>query len=224
MGPWAILGHLGAISGPSWGHLAGKPKRTLYLTSKNRKQCVLRYKTASNINLIVGEREARSVKMSLHMLECLWTSWGASWGSFPLCCCLLLQNSTLNPKPLPVVLCIQRQRHNMSHDRSVRESLGRTFRPGVCNSCFQKATPWNVLGIIHSGSLHVFVVLCIQRHSEGNPYRGPTTELSGRALGGHFDLLGASWGLLGAILRPPGAILGPSWGRLGASWGLLGPS
>ena len=96
----------------------------------------------SPLNLIVGEREARSVKMSLHMLECLWTSWGASWGSFPLCCCLLLQNSTLNPKPLPVVLCIQRQRHNVSHDRIVRESLGRTFRP----NCLGK--PWADIEII----------------------------------------------------------------------------
>ena len=176
--------------GPSWGHLAGKPKRTLYLSSKSRKHYVLRYEMASNINLIVGEREARSVKMSLHMLECLWTSWGASWGSFPLCCCLLLQNSTLNPKPLPVVLCIQRQRHNVSHDRIVRESLGRTFRPGVPSRAIFGPS-WAFLG---PSCGHLGAVL---------GHRG--------AFWGHLE---ASWGHLGAILGPSWGHLGPSWAIL----------
>ena len=169
---------------------------------------------ASNINLIVGEREARSVKMSLHMLECLWTSWGASWGSFPLCCCLLLQNSTLNPKPLPVVLCIQRQRHNVSHDRIVRESLGRTFRPGVRNSCFHKLF-WGIFGASW-GRLWALLGLL-------GAVLGHFGAILGR-LGASWGHPGASLGHLGAVLGHRWAILGPSWGHLGPSWAILGPS
>ena len=50
-------------------------KRTLYLSPKSRKHCVLRYEMASSINLTAWEREARSLETSAYMWPILGPSW-----------------------------------------------------------------------------------------------------------------------------------------------------